>query len=194
MTCRWSVNEFSLISCLLFLINCYPSLAKRCPISSLLPNLRYLYLLPDYSPMSPQSNHASFYPMLYFTLQFLMILSGCWFRPVFLSLDFWHCAVELLPCLIGWKLEPYFKDILSATIPSSVHEFSKIFLTEDPSGWLCSPNPPNILPPLWSSEIPTRPHTTPQSQNGPNYHFYLSILSAYDPPAPHYENLPQVFQ
>ena len=42
-----------------------------------------------------------------------MRLSGYICRPVFLSLDFWSCTVELLPCLRGCKLEPSLKDSLS---------------------------------------------------------------------------------
>ena len=48
--------------------------------------------------------------MLQFTLQFFVLLSGCRYILVFLSLEFWGCAVELLPCLRGWKFEPSFKD------------------------------------------------------------------------------------
>ena len=49
-----------------------------------------------------------------------------------------------------------------APITSSVHESSKIFLTKDPSGWTCSPNPQNVLPPLRITEIPPR---TPPLEN-----------------------------
>ena len=45
-----------------------------------------------------------------------------------------------------------------------------------------------------SPYIPHCPHTTSKRQNGPNYHFHLGLLSIDDPPAPHYENPPQVFQ
>ena len=47
-------------------------------------------------------------------------------------------------------------------VPSSMNESYKIFLTEDPSGWSWSPNPPNVLTPLWSPERPPFPHTTPR--------------------------------
>ena len=48
--------------------------------------------------------------------------------------------------------------------------------------------------PLRSPEIPPCPNTTSKIKNGPNYHFHLGILSADDPPDPHYENTPQLFQ
>ena len=51
--------------------------------------------------------------MLQFTLQFLVLLSGCRCILVFLSLEFWGCDVGLLSCLRGWKLEPSFKDRFS---------------------------------------------------------------------------------
>ena len=66
-------------------------------------------------------------------------------------------------------------------------------LTEYPPGWHCSPNPPNVLPTLQSTERPHCPHTTSQIQNGRNYHFHFDLLSIDDPPAPHYENLPKCF-
>ena len=64
---------------------------------------------------------------------------------------------------------------------------------------------PPVLPPMW---IPERlppltyfhlgpqivTHNTSQRENGPNYHFYLGRLYAADPPDPHHENPPQLFQ
>ena len=79
-------------------------------------------------------------------------------------------------------------------VPSSANESSKILLTEYPSGWNFCPNPPNVLPTLRSPYRPPFPHTTPQSQNVPIYHFHLGIISADDQPSPHYEDSPQVFQ
>ena len=42
---------------------------------------------PNHSPIAPRYNHDLVYPMLQFTLQFLMLLSVWICRPVFLSLD-----------------------------------------------------------------------------------------------------------
>ena len=47
---------------------------------------------------------------------------------------------------------------------------------------------------MWSPYRSPCQHTTSQSQNGPNYHTHLGILSAADPPDPHYKNPPQVFE
>ena len=113
MSCIRSVKTFFFVSYFLFLINRQRSLAKLFPLPYLLPNLWSLYSLPDHALIAPQSNHASFYPMLQFTIQFLMLLSGWRFRPVFLSLDCLICAGELIPCLRGCKLECSFKDSLS---------------------------------------------------------------------------------
>ena len=79
-------------------------------------------------------------------------------------------------------------------VPSSVHESSNIFLTEDPACWPCSPNPPKVLPLLRIPDRPPQPRTTSQNQNGLNYHFHLGLLYADDPPDPHYENPHKVFQ
>ena len=79
-------------------------------------------------------------------------------------------------------------------VTSSVNETSITFLTEYPSDWSCSPNPPNNLHPLWSPERRPFANITSQSQNIPNYHFHLGILYSDDPPDHHYENPPQVFQ
>ena len=60
---------------------------------------------------------------------------------------------------------------------------------------------PHVLPPMWIPEIPPPltylhlgpeivPHNTSQRKNGPNYHFHLGLLSAANPPDPHYENPP----
>ena len=123
-----------------------------------------------------------------------MLLSGWRCRPVFLSLDCWSCSVKLLSCLRGCKLEPSFKDSLCFSRSLfSAWIFKNISLW-NPSGWPCKPNPPNVLPPLWSPDIPPCLHTTSQRQNGPNYHFNLGLLSADDLPAPHCVNPPQVFQ
>ena len=71
---------------------------------------------------------------------------------------------------------------------SSVHEYWKIFLTEDPSYWPCIPNQPNVLPPLLSPGRHHCPHNTSQRKNIPNQQFHLGLLSTYNPPDPHYEN------
>ena len=63
----------------------------------------------------------------------------------------------------------------------------------------------HVLPPMWIPERPHPltyfhlgpqivPHNTSQRENGPNYHFHLGLLSASDPPDPHRENPPQLFQ
>ena len=49
------------------------------------------------------------------------------------------------------------------------------------------------MPPMQSLERPPT-HTTSQRQNGLNYQFNFGLLSADEPPAPHYENPTQVFQ
>ena len=77
-----------------------------------------------------------------------------------------------------------------ATVTSSVNEPSKIILAEYPSGWHCSPNPPNFLPHLRSPERSPCPHTTSQMKNGPNQHFNLGLLYSDYPPYPPYENPP----
>ena len=64
---------------------------------------------------------------------------------------------------------------------------------------------PPVLPPMWIPERPPPltyfhlgpqivPHNTSQRKNGLNYHFHLGLLSAADPPGPHHENPPQLFQ
>ena len=53
--------------------------------------------------------------MLQFNLHVLKLLSGWICRPTFLSLDCQSCAVKLLPCLRGCRLEPYSKDSLSCS-------------------------------------------------------------------------------
>ena len=75
-------------------------------------------------------------------------------------------------------LNPPSKISFPDTVPYSVNEPPKTILNEYPAGWPCSPNPPNVLPPLWSPERFLLPYTTSQRQNGPNYHFYLGLLSA----------------
>ena len=50
------------------------------------------------------------------------------------------------------------------------------------------------MPPLWSPERPPRPYNTSQRKNGPNYHFHLCLFSTDEPPDPHYENPPHMFQ
>ena len=132
--------------------------------------------------------------MLQFALQFLMLLSGWWCRPVFLSLDFLIWVIEIIPCLRGCKLDPSLKDSISysyylfiAWIFKSISLWRSIRLT-------CNTNPQKFLPTLWITEIPPRPHTTSQRQNSPNCHFNLVLISSDDPPDPHYENPPQVFQ
>ena len=87
------------------------------------------------------------------------------------------------------NLNPPSKIAFPYPFPYPLNEPSKIFLTEYPPGWPFSPNPPNVLPPMRSPEIPHFPHTTSQRKNGPNCHFRLGILSSDD-----YENPPQVFQ
>ena len=102
------------------------------------------------------------------------------------------CQTTYLPQRLQY--EPSFKDSLSCSCSLFSALILKTIISEHPSGWPCKPNPTNFLPPLRSPERPPRPHTTSQSQNGPNYHFHLGILYSDDPPDPHYENRPQVFQ
>ena len=92
------------------------------------------------------------------------------------------------------NLNPPSNISFTSNIPSSVNETSNIFITKYSSGYPCSPNPPNFLPPLRSPERPPHPYTTSQIQSCPNYHFNLVLLSADDPTAPHYENHLQVFK
>ena len=75
------------------------------------------------------------------------------------------------------NLKPPSKIAFPAPIPYSINEPSRIFLTEDLSGLTLIPNPPNVLTPLRSTEIPPRPHTTSQRENGTNYQFFMGILS-----------------
>ena len=89
---------------------------------------------------------------------------------------------------------PFFKDSLYWYCYLFSEWTFKIFLTEDWSSWPCSPKPTNVVPPLRSPERPCRPHTTSQRQNGPNYHFRLSLLYTDKSPAPCYENPTQVFK
>ena len=84
MSCRRSFKELSFISYFLFIINFYQLLANCCPLPYLLPDLLSLYSLPDHSMIASWSNPASFCPMLQFTLQFLMLLSGWRCGPFFL--------------------------------------------------------------------------------------------------------------
>ena len=147
MSFRWSVKEFYFISYFLVLINCQQLLAKRFPLPYYLPNICSLYSLPDHSLIAPQSNHDSFYPMLHLTLQLLMLLSGWRCIPFFLSLNFWSCAVEILTCIRGYKLEPPFKDSLSwsyslfsAWIFKNMSHWESIRLTlqPQPTKWYAS--------------------------------------------------------
>ena len=92
-----------------------------------------------------------------------------------------------------------------------VHTFSRAFrtevkynhnLTQDILDWIYVTvlnkrkmnGPPKFMPPMWISDRSPRPHTTLQRKNVPNCHFNLGIVSADEPPAPHYKNSPQVFQ
>ena len=130
--------------------------------------------------------------MLQFTLQFLILLRRWWCSLVFLSMDWWRCDVELLPCLIGCKLEPYFKDILSCFRSLfSAWIFKNIYLWKSTRLNLQA-NLPNVLTPLQSPERPPCTHATSKRKNSPNYHFNLGLISAdhllsrhYDPPHPH---------
>ena len=69
-------------------------------------------LPPDRSPIAPrlQPNGSLIAPR---SFKSWLILSGWRCRMVFLYMDCWSCTVELLSCLIGWKIEPSFKDRLS---------------------------------------------------------------------------------
>ena len=77
--------------------------------------------------------------MIHFTLQFLMLLSGWRFRPVFFSVNCLICAVELLSCLKVCKLEPLFKiipsfsrSLFSAWIFKNISHWRSIRLTLQP--------------------------------------------------------------
>ena len=84
-----------------------PAIAKRCPLPIFHIPVFAPKSLPNISPIYPQSLVGII--VLQFTLQFLIILSGWIFRTVFLSLDWLSCAVELVTCLRGCKLEHHFK-------------------------------------------------------------------------------------
>ena len=125
MPCRQSVKELCFISYLLFIINRHQLLSTTLFLYS-----RCIYLLDPQSPqdrssISPQSLTCQI--VLQFTLQFLILFSGWRCRPVFLSLDCSSCYVNILPCLIGCKLEHSLKDSLSCSRTSSVHEPSNIY-------------------------------------------------------------------
>ena len=132
--------------------------------------------------------------MLHFTLLF-----WCYWvdRDAERSSSLWTAEAVLSDFLLASeakKLNAPSKIAFPTTVPSSVHESSNIFLTGDPVGWPFSPNPPNVLPPLYSLEIPPYRHTTSKRQNVPNYHFHLGLLSADEPKAPNYKkNLPKYF-
>ena len=64
------------------------------------------------------------------------------------------------------NLNPPSKISFPGTFPYSVHESSKIFLTEYPSGWPCSPNPRNILPHLRSLKRHPRPPSCQEDPDG----------------------------
>ena len=95
------------------------------------------------------------------------------------------CAVELVTCLRGCKLEPHFKDSLYCYLSF----FIELTLTN-----IAIHNPPKVLTHLQSPERPPLTPTTTQRQIGPNHHFHLGIISADDTSAPHYVKPPKVFQ
>ena len=64
------------------------------------------------------------------------------------------------------NLNPLSKIAFHDIVPSSVNWPSKILLTEDPSGWPFSPNPPKFLLPLRIPSRPPSPNITSQRQNG----------------------------
>ena len=175
-----------------FLTSHYSRISSDCLLISALFHCRY--------PIAPWSNHDSFYPIIQFTLCF-SLSSNFWCSWLDGDAD-WYSSLwtdkavlfnEFLSSETA-SLKPSSNAAFPDPVPSSVHELSKIFISEYLSGWSCKTNPPNVLPPIWNPERPPHPHTTSKSQNVPNYHFHLGLLSTNYPPAPQYENPPQLFQ
>ena len=145
--------------------------------------------LPDNTSIAPRLNPASVYPPFFYNLEWIEIQTGLPLS-VLVNIYCWTSSFALEASNLKHPSKISFTDI----VPYSVNETSKILVTEDPSGWPCSPNPPNVLLPLRIPERHNFPHTNSQRQNGPNYHFRLGLLYAAYPSYSRYENPPQVVQ
>ena len=140
--------------------------------------------LPDHSQISPQSLPSRI--VLQFNLQF-------WYSWVdgdaYRSSSLWTSEAVLLNFLLASEAENFNTPsniAFTYIVHYSLNEPSKILLTKYPLDWPCIPNPPNILPPMQSSERPPCPRFTSQSKNGPKYHFHLGLIYADDLQAPNY--------
>ena len=183
----WTECKLILVRFLLLISNKYPAL----PSSTFAP----WYLISVFAPRSLPSlspvelcfilPYTSVYLPLFDALKWIEMQTGitlsvlmklwCQNYPLPKRMQTWN-LLQRLPFLI---LFPLYCMNLQKYFSLNIHQAEP-----------CIPNPPKILLPLWSPEIPPSPHATSKMQNIPNYHFHLGLLSADESPSPHYDPPP----
>ena len=174
MTYGRSVKEFFL----LLISHQLLAIAKCCPFPNLLPDrsLIALQLIPDISPVKFCSSLPSSF--------WYSWVDGDAYRSPYL------CTAEsvLLKFFIyseASKLNPPSNIVSPDPIPSSVHEPSKIFLTEDLSGWPSVPYAPNLKhpAPILEDIVAALPYALTDTFHFLSYpSFYVSHVGHLVPP------------
>ena len=145
-------------------------LARRWTLPCLLPAICSLYLLPDHSPITLWSLPGRIIPHfnLWFSLSYNVWCS--WVDGYAARYSSLWTAESMLSNLFlsseDENFSPPSKTAFNDPVTSSVHESSKLFLTENPSGWPCVSNPQNGLPPLRIIERPPHPPSCREYTDG----------------------------